>query len=129
MEGKSDLYTEVFIDSNLGRHEMGESIAQILKAHTLTVLDDIVTNTSKMYLDDNEFFKIPSTERSSNPDELFIFYRYILEMEPNENISHEKYIDEVSYLLQELWKRGYKAVANCSFEAELPDGGGTSFLQ
>ncbi|QAA33369.1 1,4-dihydroxy-6-naphthoate synthase [Clostridium manihotivorum] len=54
----------------------------------------------------------------------FLYYKYYLEIEPNENAAQKKYILSVSQLLEGLWGVGYKAVASCDFEVDLPRSGG-----
>ncbi|MNH38473.1 hypothetical protein D3C79_995090 [compost metagenome] len=54
----------------------------------------------------------------------FLFSRYLVEMEPNENVDGEAYIAMISILLEGLWSAGYKAVAACDFEDRLPNKGG-----
>jgi len=61
--------------------------------------------------------------RNQSPDG-FLFSRYLIEIEPNEDVGEEFYITTVSHLLNELWRGGYKAVTSCNFEDLLPNKGG-----
>lgn len=45
-------------------------------------------------------------------------------MEPEGEVHRNEYVNNVSGLLESLWKEGWKAVAACDFESELPRNGG-----
>ncbi|WP_241407942.1 hypothetical protein [Clostridium beijerinckii] len=45
----------------------------------------------------------------------YIYSRYYLDVEPNENIKQEEYIFRTAIFLENLWSIGYKAVTSCNF--------------
>jgi hypothetical protein len=50
--------------------------------------------------------------------------RYYLDIEPNGVVIQQEYVESLGKLLKDLWRLGYKAVASCDFESELPQSGG-----
>lgn len=50
-----------------------------------------------------------------DPDD-FIFWKYYLDIEPQKGIEQEKYINQISRLIQELNLRNIKAIVSCDFE-------------
>ena len=49
-----------------------------------------------------------------DPDD-FVFWRYYLDIVPQKGIEQEKYISEVSRLVEELKQSNIRAVASCDF--------------
>ncbi|TCS96485.1 hypothetical protein EDD58_101118 [Hazenella coriacea] len=54
----------------------------------------------------------------------FLYSRYYLDIEPNENVEQKDYIEHIGNLLKRLWETEFKAIAACDFEEELPRKGG-----
>ena len=60
---------------------------------------------------------------AANPDG-FTYYPIMLEVDPLPPADRPVYVAAVSSLLQTLWSAGWRAVAACDFEDELPYSGG-----
>ncbi len=54
----------------------------------------------------------------------FLYYRYLLEIEPTEEFGKENAVEFVGKILDYLWSQGFPAVASCDYEELLPNNGG-----
>ena len=113
------MYCKVYIDSLSEKGELLDLIANIISG--FVKMRTVSTPEFQVDLVMNEDFD--ETKRMQG-DVQFIFYRYYLDIEPAEHAQRERYVASVGSLLNELWKLGYKAVAACDFEDELPECGG-----
>jgi hypothetical protein len=109
----------VYIDFLADKGQLLDLIANIIsgsiKMRTVSALElqaDLVVNED-----------FDETRRAQGEDQ-FLFYRYYLDIVPMENARRERYVASVGGLLEGFWKLGYKAVAACDFEEELPRNGG-----
>jgi hypothetical protein len=59
-----------------------------------------------------------------DPEEGFLRFRHIVEVDPLLGAPRESYIEVVGHLLRFFWGQGWRAVAVCDYDTELPDSGG-----
>jgi hypothetical protein len=60
--------------------------------------------------------------RKDNEDG-FLYYRYLIEVEPNKELGEENAVAFTAKLLEYLWSQGYPATAACGYEDALPNKG------
>ncbi|WP_027085179.1 hypothetical protein [Cohnella panacarvi] len=114
-----DLFCKVFIDTDFGREEVVSFVSESIDG---TIERWSVSNKyCNLDLLRNDDFN--EAKRAQGPDG-FLFSRYYLEIEPNEETESSAYIKCISELLTKLWNNGFKAVAACDFEDVLPRKGG-----
>ncbi len=53
----------------------------------------------------------------------FLYYRYLIEVEPNKELGEENAVAFVSKRLEYLWSQDYPATAACGYEDALPNKG------
>lgn len=115
-----DLYCKIYLDTDLDRDLVLSTITGIVGGEHeeyFSLVNDIF-NLDVIRNDD--FHEL---RRNAAPDG-FLFSRYLLDIEPNEHIDSDTYINMVACLLEGLWRLGKKAVASCDFEDMLPNRGG-----
>jgi hypothetical protein len=119
MESAENLYCKIFIDTDVSDEVVVQRISSLASGE----IDQwsVVTEWGEIDIVDNDDFD--DLKREEKPDG-FLFYRYYIEMEPEGDVHRNEYVNNVSGLLEGLWKEGWKAVAACDFESELPRGGG-----
>ncbi|MHA6530792.1 1,4-dihydroxy-6-naphthoate synthase [Paenibacillus sp. BAC0078] len=114
-----DPYCKIFLDTDFDRNivlaSIKENIGGVLEQSNIT---NDICNFDVLRNDD--FHEHRRNESSDG----FLFSRYLIEIEPNEDVGTETYITSVSLLIEGLWRVGYKAVASCDFEEMLPNKGG-----
>ncbi|WP_379151051.1 1,4-dihydroxy-6-naphthoate synthase [Paenibacillus sp. sgz5001063] len=114
-----DPFCKIFLDTDFDRTavlaSVRENIGGVLEQSSIT---NDICNLDLLRNDDFHEHK-----RNESPDG-FLFSRYLIEIEPNEDVGTETYIATLSRLLEGLWRMGYKAVASCDFEELLPNMGG-----
>lgn len=114
-----NLFCKIFIDTDDSREEIISFVfASIDGERDKWSVSNKFCNLDLLKNDDFNEFK-----RTQKPDG-FLFSRYYIEMEPNEEIEINSYILYISELLIKLWGSGYQAIAACDFEEELPRKGG-----
>lgn len=115
----NNLYCKIFIDTDEEREKVLNSIKDIDSG----VIErwTIVSESMEIDLRKNEDFNKNGIARKEDD---FIYSRYYLDIEPKENIDQEEYIFGIAILLENLWSIGYKVIAACDFENELPRKGG-----
>lgn len=122
MESQYDLFTKIFLDTEQEKTSVVETVSMIAKGSVTG--STILTEQAEIYIFNNgDFFE---EKRNQGSDE-FLYYRYYLDIEPIENVDEKVYIAEISKLLTKLWDSGFKAIASCDFEDELPRKGGYNF--
>ncbi|MDG5857033.1 1,4-dihydroxy-6-naphthoate synthase [Clostridium beijerinckii] len=119
MNSYENLFCKVFIDTNEERLSLLNSIKDVVLG--ITERWTITSNSMELELRKNDDFN--ESLRFEKRDG-FLYSRYYIEIEPIGDIKQEQYISSVSMLLENLWTLGYKAVAACDFENELPRKGG-----
>ena len=118
MAAEEDLYSKVYVNTDLARGDLTQMIAESL--------DGVASGSSvevpgcELDIEDNDDFDPAQVDA---PDG-FLFYRYYLDVVPAETQTRDGQIALVSRLLELLWARGWPAVAAADFEEELPRRGG-----
>ncbi len=110
------LYCKIFIDSECDMDFLINKINELVSGQK-KLFRTIDTEFGELDVNKNEDFD--SEKRCIKPNG-FLYSRYYLDVEPNEQIEQEDYIANISKLLQDLWKSDFEAVAACDFEEELP---------
>lgn len=114
-----DLFCKIFIDTDIGREEVVSFVSESLDG----ILERWSVSNTYCNLDLLKNDDFNETKRTQRPDG-FLFSRYYLEIEPNEEVESSPYISCISELLTKLWTGGYQAIAACDFEEVLPRKGG-----
>lgn len=122
MESQYDLFTKIFLDTDNEKTSVVETVSKIVKGSVTG--STIVTEQAEIFIFNNGDF---SEEKRNQGSDEFLYYRYYLDIEPIEDVEEKAYIGEISKLLTELWNSGFKAIASCDFEDELPRKGGYNF--
>lgn len=119
MKSYDDLYCKVFVDTD---KEISFLVSFISDIEDIEVDGNTLHGKNLiLYTQRNDDFN--ETKRKEFPDG-FLHYRYYLDIEPKEGTDQKEYIESISSLLTRLWDKGYKGVASCDFEIELPKAGG-----
>lgn len=118
MNSYENLFCKVFIDTNEERLGLLSSIKDVVLGTTERWT--ITSNSMELELRKNDDFN--ESLRFEKQDG-FLYSRYYIEIEPIADTKQEQYISSVSMLLENLWALGYKVVAACDFENELPRKG------
>lgn len=111
-----NLYCKIFIDSDCEMDFLINKINDLLDGQK-KLFRTIVTEFGELDVNKNEDFD--SKKRLQKHDG-FLYSKYYLDVEPNEQIKQEDYISSISKFLQDLWQYGFEAVVACDFEEELP---------
>lgn len=122
MEAQYDLFTKIFLDTDKEKTSVVETVSKIVEGSVTG--STIVTEQAEIYIFNNGDF---SEEKRNQESDEFLYYKYYLDIEPMEDVKEKVYIGEISKLLTELWDSGFKAIASCDFEDELPRKGGYNF--
>jgi len=117
-----DLYCKLFLDSDLKMDKINEIISRFSNGEIIDF--DIISKWGEITINKNEDFDI--SKRQEWPDG-FLYYRYYMDIDPNKSCKQADYINNISMLLTSIWKNGFKAVAACDFEDELPRKGGYKY--
>ncbi len=119
MQPNQNLYCKILISTDVSEDVLLKKVASITSGR----IDQwtVITEWSEIDVVSNDDFN--ETKSGEVPDG-FLFYPYYIDMEPGKDVFREKYISEVGSLLKGLWEQGWKAVAACDFEHELPEKGG-----
>lgn len=121
LETQMNLFCKIFVDIDISKEELVQRIADCTSGKNERW--SVRTNWGEIDVVNNEDFD--ETRRLQAPDG-FLFYRFYLEMEPEEYVPEETYIKSVGTLLGDLWEWNVKAIAACDFEKSLPMKGGYS---
>jgi hypothetical protein len=119
MHESDNLYCKILVDSDLPKDQVVDTVSRMVSG----TVDHgtIVTDWSEIDVVKNDDFD--AVKRHKRPDG-FLFYRYYLDMEPEARVLRQDYVNAIGKLLEGLWATGWKAVAACDFEDELPRKGG-----
>jgi hypothetical protein len=114
-----NLYCKVFLDCDINQERLIQLMATLIdgRIESKTVSNDHCEIDIKKNEDFHEI------QRHDYPDG-FLYYLYYLDIEPCEEVTFSSYLDIITNLLEQLWSKGYQAVAACDFEEELPRKGG-----
>lgn len=112
-----ELYCKVYINTDNTRDELSVIISRYLN-----------TNVNKFYYINGKTFESNILEnkdyKTDNILDDFLYYKFIIEIEPIEESNENEYISEIGNLLEYLWSNKFKAIASCDFEEDLPNKGG-----
>lgn len=115
-----ELFCKIYLDTDFDRALILPNIREVIGGE-LEQYSSLANENCNLYVLRNDDFH--EHRRNELPDG-FLFSRYLIELEPNEDVGAETYITTISRLLEGLWSRGYNAVASCDFEELLPKKGG-----
>ncbi|MCM3134248.1 1,4-dihydroxy-6-naphthoate synthase [Paenibacillus polysaccharolyticus] len=122
MEKEFDLFTKIFVDSDLDKEMLLNTVSTIFMS-TISG-SSILTEQSEIFIFNNGDF---DEEKRDQGNGGFLYYRYYLEIEPTEDADDHSFILEISNLLTKLWDNDFEAIASCDFEDLLPRKGGYNF--
>ncbi|MDF2961946.1 MAG: 1,4-dihydroxy-6-naphthoate synthase [Paenibacillus sp.] len=113
---QNNLNCKIFIDTDESYEYMYKTIAEIVRGkieNRNTIRNEILD----LSLLNNDDFEV--TKRHCFPD--------YLEVEPCVISDPISYVTSISMLLELLWRDGFKVVAACDFEEQLPRKGGYNY--
>ncbi|RUT39510.1 1,4-dihydroxy-6-naphthoate synthase [Paenibacillus anaericanus] len=122
MESQYDLFTKIFLDSDVDKGVLKDRISEFVKGAVSG--SSILAEQAEIFIFNNGDFD--EDKRNQGNDD-FLHYKYYLEIEPTEDVNDSNYVLVISNLLTKLWDAGFKAVASCDFEDLLPKKGGYNF--
>ena len=106
-----NLYCKIYLDSSLDIGELYKRIRSIVQGQ-MEPIRTVKTIWGEIDIRKNSDFDPDRMEK--DPDD-FVFWRYYLDIVPQKGIEQEKYISEVSRLVEELKQSNIRAVASCDF--------------
>jgi hypothetical protein len=115
MESNKDLYCKIFVDTDIELDMLIKKIAQIVSG-SKEIIRTIVSENSEIDVVRNDDF---DTEKRHEVKKGFLYSKYYLDIEPNDQTERKDYILSISLLIQGLRDLGYKSVPSCDFEEEL----------
>ncbi|GGH10945.1 1,4-dihydroxy-6-naphthoate synthase [Paenibacillus segetis] len=122
MEEKFDLFTKIFVDSDVDKEMLLDTVSNIVMG-TISG-SSILTKQAEIFIFNNGDF---DEDKRNQGNDGFLYYKYYLEIEPTEDADDRNYVLEISNLLTKLWNVDFKAIASCDFEDLLPRKGGYNF--
>jgi len=112
-------YVKVYVDCDKDLSQVIDQIARITSGSVR--MRSVSSKQLEIYIvaigDFNESCR-------SQPDDGFLYYRFYLDIEPASAIARDQFVVSLGNLLEALWSFGWKAIAACDFEEELPRSGG-----
>ncbi|MGG0888076.1 1,4-dihydroxy-6-naphthoate synthase [Brevibacillus parabrevis] len=122
MEEKFDLFTKIFVDSDVDKEMLLDTVSNIVMGAISG--SSILTKQTEIFIFNNGDF---DEDKRNQGNDGFLYYKYYLEIEPTEDADDRNYVLEISNLLTKLWNADFKAIASCDFEDLLPRKGGYNF--
>ncbi len=119
MIDRADIYCNLFVDTNSEQDILVKNLAELFNVSA----DDwgnIETAFGEISIIENDDY---DKSKRKDEDEGFLFYRYLLEIEPKADLPVNNAIKFVSKILEQLWSLGYPATAACNYEDNLPYNG------
>jgi len=118
------LFCEIYVQSEEGENAFIEHVCALLSGSRSG--NEVRTEWAVVQVFENDF----AGKKFEDPKDSFLGYRYKIEFEfgSEMQIFREDYITNAGSLLTQLWDNGYKAVASCCFEEELPQNGGYKIM-
>ncbi|MEZ0609900.1 hypothetical protein ACAW74_15385 [Fibrella sp. WM1] len=106
-----DLYAKIYLYSSAAKPQVDELLFK------LTInLKSIDWSVAK-----NDDF---NSEKAIQFPNGFLFFPYMIEVDPSPSADPVIYLNEIATLLNLLWKEGISAVTAANFENQLPEQGG-----
>jgi len=112
MKKYDNLYCKIFIDMQCERDELLSLIADTVNGRK-TLFRTIESDCFEVDVNENEEFY------SKKKDDSFLYYKFFLDVEPCSGVDEDKYIEQVSKLLQYFVSQKINIVPACDFEEEL----------
>lgn len=110
-----DLGCDLFIDASLEQDILASDLAKILNSFP-DEWGNIEVSEGDISIAKNDEFDEELRKKLKG----FLYYRFLLEIEPNIELGKENAVRFVSKILEHLWSQGYPATAACDYEDELP---------
>ncbi len=114
-----NLYCKIFVEAECGAAQLAVFLSQMI--HGSIEMRTVSSSLLEMDVVAND--GLDEAKRAEGADG-FLCYPYYLDVEPATGTPREVYVQSVGSLLERLWNSGFKAVAACEFESELPKMGG-----
>jgi hypothetical protein len=128
---ETSLYCKMFVDTEIEKPQLKEIIRNLMagtyrfgtivsthcEIDVVCRLGTIVSTHCEIDVEENDDF---DAQKRLDPNDGFLYYRYYLDIDPVEGADRQEYVTAVAQLLMRLWQLGFKAVAACDFEDELP---------
>ena len=113
-----ELGCDIYLNWKIDIQSAGCAIAEFLDVKFDKKLK-CITNMPRFFIDlrKNDSF---DPEKDENVWDNFVFYRYILEVDPSESISENDAAALIGRLLNFFWENRVNAVAVCDYENLLP---------
>ncbi len=116
---RDPLECEVYVDAPLPLPDMQEWLARTLGG-VASGRREVSSGALRMAVVEVD----EADEAAAAEPDGFTFYPLMLEIDPARSTPRTVYVAAVGSLLQALWASGWRAVAACDFEDELPYSGG-----
>ena len=110
-----DLDCKMFVATDLDRSTLGQRIGTHFGGEVKGKY--VSAATMAIEIRENEDF---APDRCDDAENGFLFYRLCLEIEPAQGASRVEYVRDVGAILSLLRSEGWRALAACDFEDELP---------
>lgn len=107
---KEHLSCVIYLDNNLKKKELLTFLADIL--HGSVELNTIIVSWGYIYVEENDDFDLKKMNVAENG---FVYYPFMLEIEPKEDTEEELYINNVYKLLDKLRELNMKSVLSSDF--------------
>lgn len=115
-----DLGSEIYVDTNTERENLTYALGQLFGSSP-DKYNNVETSIGELSVLKNDDFDEQIRKDEENG---FLYYRYLLEIEPTEEFGKENAVEFVGKILDYLWSQGCPAVASCDYEELLPNNGG-----
>jgi len=112
-----DLTCDIYLNWKIDIQSVGYAIAEFLDVKFEKKFQCIHLPNFFIGFRKNDSF---DPEKEENIWDNFVYYRYILEVEPSESISENDAAAFIGRLLNFFWENRVNAVANCDYEHLLP---------
>jgi hypothetical protein len=116
---RADVYCNLFVDANLDVEDLAFKLSKIFVA-SADKLGNIKTDLGEISITKNDDY---NDELKKDKEEGFLYYRFLLEVEPYVRLGEGNAIQFVSKILKYLWSEDYPATAACAYEDALPNKG------
>ncbi len=113
---ENNFYCGLYVDADISAEEFAFLLGSVFntkpdKWNNLRLPEGELSVTENDEYNENEKY---NTKRG------FLFFRYLLEVEPNPILNEGNAVCLVAKILEFLWSKGYAAVATCDYENKLP---------
>lgn len=114
-----DAYCSLFTDADAERENLAFALGQLFNSLP-DKWHNVETSFGEFSILENDEF---DEQMRKNEKDGFLYYRYLIEVEPNIELGEENAVAFTAKLLEYLWSQDYPATAACSYEDELPNNG------